>query len=207
LQRRIPRTRNLVLALAGAGLLLGASPPREPVIGGPCEGCEHVFEGQPPNLASRARIAPATAAGEPLVIEGTVRTLAGAVAPGIVIYAYHTDAGGIYPRASTPHGALRGWVRTDATGSYRFDTIRPGAYPGRSVPQHVHMHVIEPGRATYYIDDIVFSDDPLLSAERRRTMMRGRGGDGFSEAVRDGGTWHVRRDITLGKNIPAHPGR
>ena len=52
----------------------------------------------------------------------------GAPAAGIIVYAYQTDATGIYPRGSTRHGRLRGWVRTDEAGRYRFDTIRPGAY-------------------------------------------------------------------------------
>lgn len=174
-------------------------------MGGPCEGCELVFDGQPKDPGPQARIAPASAPGEPLVIEGTVRTLDGAPASGVVVYAYQTDARGIYPPASTPHGALRGWARTGLDGRYRFETIRPGAYPGQSIPQHVHMHVIEPGRGTYYVDDIVFSDDPLLTAAHRRTMVRGRGGDGLCDPVREGGVWRVRRDITLGKNVPGYP--
>jgi protocatechuate 3,4-dioxygenase beta subunit len=99
---------------------------------------------------------------------------------------------------------LRGWSRTDQRGEYSFRTIRPGAYPAGDIPEHVHMHVIEPGRATYYIDDLVFSDDSLLTA-RHRQVMRGRGGDGSSAPRRDeNGVWHVRRDIILGLNIPGY---
>jgi len=177
----------------------------EPVIGGPCEGCENVFVGLPALLESGARIADAQEPGEPLVIEGTVRTADGRAAKGIIIYAYHTDAGGVYPPGTTAHGKLRGWVRTDALGHYRFDTIRPGAYPGRDVAQHVHMHIIEPGKATYYIDSIVFADDPLLTAERRRQSQVGRGGGGLGYPEKDAeGVWHVGRDITLGEAIPGY---
>lgn len=193
-------TTSLLLAI---GILLTGAVPtgQEPVIGGPCEGCELVFEGLPTKLASTARIAPSTEPGEPLVIDGTVRDLDGSPAAGIVIYAYHTDAGGIYPRGTTRHGALRGWTITDANGRYRFETIRPGSYPNRRAPQHVHMHVIEPGRATYYIDDIHFSDDPLLT-DRERNRARPRGGNGLaSPAKDDAGTWHVQRDIVLRLNV------
>ena len=144
----------------------------EPVIGGPCEGCENVFVGLPELLESRAWITHAEEPGEPLIIEGTVRSADGTAAKDIIVYAYHTDAGGVYPPGTTAHGRLRAWVRTDASGQYRFDTIRPGAYPGRDVAQHVHMHIIEPGRVTYYIDSIVFVDDPLLTAERRQQARR-----------------------------------
>jgi protocatechuate 3,4-dioxygenase beta subunit len=174
----------------------------EPVLGGACEGCELVFVDMPRNPASRARIAPAGAAGTPMVIEGTVRRLKGGVAAGVVVYAYHTDAGGIYPRAATRHGALRGWAVTDAAGNYRFDTIRPGAYPGNEIPQHVHMHVIEPGKGTYYIDELRFTDDPYVTERNRRTDERG--GNGLVTPERRGDSWYARRDIVLGMNIPGY---
>src|SRR5687768_3648373 len=90
-------------ALAARGL----AAPNEPVIGGPCEGCEWVFDGLPKNPASTARIAAPTEPGRPLVIEGTVTTLAGAPAPGTIVYAYHTDDHGLYPPAGNRHGTLR----------------------------------------------------------------------------------------------------
>lgn len=186
-------------------LLLATSACRseEPVLGGPCEGCELVFVGQPAELTSSARIAPTDEPGEALHISGVVRDRAGKPAPDIIVYAYQTDAAGHYPRATTRHGRLRGWARTDAEGRYRFDSIRPASYPRSDIPQHVHMHVIEPGRGTYWIDDIVFSDDPLLTAAQRRQMLQGRGGPGgLTTPQRDrDGTWQVTRDITLGAGV------
>ena len=59
-------------------------------------------------------------------------------------------------------------------GRYTFETVRPGSYPNSRNPQHIHMHVIEPGRCTYWIDDVLFTDDPLLNdAERNRREPRG----------------------------------
>src|SRR6202008_1762611 len=107
----------------------------------------------------------------------------------------------IYPRAGNRHGTLRGWARTDAEGRYRFDTIRPRAYPSREVPEHVHMHVIEPGKGTYYIDELRFTDDPLLT--ERRTAERG--GNGVVTAALRNGVWHAGRDVALGRNIPGYP--
>lgn len=196
-------SKNLLLILVL--LCCGASRETEPVIGGPCEGCEFVFDGMPAQLDSSSRIAPPSEPGEPLIIEGTMRRGDGNPVEGIIVYAYHTNASGIYPHGSTRHGSLRGWAMTDANGNYRFDTIRPGAYPGRTIPQHVHMHVIEPGRSTYYIDDILFDDDPLLTSGRRQSMLPGRGGEGLCHPEKDAeGVWYVRRDIVLGMNIPGY---
>jgi protocatechuate 3,4-dioxygenase beta subunit len=196
------------LIISGCAFSLTASarslvPVREPVLGGPCEGCDWVFDGLPITLASRARIAPAGEPGAPMSFEGVVTTPGGKPAANVIIYAYHTDAGGIYPPAANTHGRLRGWALTDAEGRYRFDTIRPGAYPGRKIPEHVHMHVIEPGIGTYYIDNLEFLDDPLLTT--RRTD--GIAGSGLAMPERHAGVWFARRDIALGRNVSNYPPR
>jgi len=214
--------RTILAALAASCLLAAcgcaeaevpAGRVLEPIVGLPCEGCEVVFDGMPATLHSRVRIAPEGSAGQPMLIEGTVRDRQGRAASGIIVYAYHTDARGLYPRDPTRtgptafrHGGLRNWVRTDEQGRYRFDTIRPSGYPNSDLPAHVHMHVIEPGRCTYYIDDIVFEDDPRLTAEKRQQSSRGRGGPGVVMPTRDeSGTWVVKRDIVLGERIPGYP--
>jgi protocatechuate 3,4-dioxygenase beta subunit len=171
----------------------------EPILGGPCEGCELVYRDMPAKLASTARIAPPQTPGAPLIIEGTVRNRDGRDAAGVVVYAYHTDSAGIYPRAATRHGAFRGWAITDASGRYRFESIRPAAYPGRDIPEHVHMHVIERGAGTYWIDDLRFQDDPLNHDRNQRTD--GRGGQGLVMPMKRGDTWRARRDVTLGLNV------
>jgi protocatechuate 3,4-dioxygenase beta subunit len=165
----------------------------------------------PGDLAAEARIAPEGEPGEPLVIDGFVRRADGSPAPGVVVYAYQTDASGIYPRATAPvgaaarlHGRLRSWAKSDAEGRFRFRTVRPGGYPSTTIPQHVHLHVLEPGRCTYYIDDLLFDDDPRLTATERRRL-EGRGGSGIAEPRRDAdGTWRARRDIVLGESVPGY---
>lgn len=184
--------------------------PREPIVGLPCEGCEAVFEGLPEELNWSARIAPESEPGEPLRIDGVVYGRDGRPAEGVIVYAYHTDAGGIYPRdnsirgnAARRHGRLRGWAKTDSQGRYRFETIRPAGYPGSDLPQHVHMHVIEVGRCTYYIGDVYFDDDPRLTSQTRVRAASERGGSGVATPRRDdSGVWVARRDIHLGQNTP-----
>lgn len=61
-------------------------PAAEPIVGGPCDGCE-----------PKARIAPVNEVGEPMVITGRVVARDGTPRVGAVVYAYHTDARGVYP--------------------------------------------------------------------------------------------------------------
>lgn len=65
-------------------------------------------------------------------------------ASGVVIYLYHTDQTGHYPKKGdekgwgSKHGYLRGWVKTDRKGFYKFVTLRHATYPGRDEPGHIH---------------------------------------------------------------------
>ena len=206
---------SLLLVTGSASWAQGpdADRPREPIVGLPCEGCEAVFEGLPRELESQGRIASASAPGEALRIVGTVTDSEGNPASGVIVYAYQTDAEGIYPgrrdsdsAGVSMHGSLRAWVITDANGQYAFDTIRPGSYPNTQIPAHIHMHVIEVGQCTYYVDDILFEDDPLLTPERAKRMSRGRGGSGVVKPVRAENEegWIVTRDIVLGAGVPGY---
>lgn len=183
----------------------GASAQREPVVGLPCEGCDLVFNGMPAQPGARTRLAPVGEPGIAMVVSGRVLDGQGRPQAGVIVYAYQTDSKGIYPKspAGIRHGALRAWARTDAAGSYTFDTIRPASYPSTDIPQHIHLHVIEPGCSTYYIDDIMFTDDPKLTAQHTRRLTN-RGGKGIVTPVTKDGAQHVVRDIHLGQNIPGH---
>ena len=179
----------------------------ERIVGLPCDGCENVFDGVPTSLTSMARIAPADEPGELLRLRGRILNSEGTAAPGVVVYAYQTNHAGIYARTAGLNSPLklRGWAISDEDGSYAFDTIRPGSYPGRDDPAHIHMHIIEVGRCTYYIDDVKFRDDPRLTGAREKT--RPRGGSGVTDPKRDAqGRWQVTRDIYLGRNVPGYEG-
>lgn len=219
---RRPMVRGALTTLVVAAWLAGsacAAQQEQPsgralerIVGLPCEGCEAVFEGMPATLESESRIAPATEPGDPLMIEGTVRDSLGKHVEGVIIYAYQTNAEGVYPidqslrgSAAHRHGRLRGWAVADQNGRYRFETIRPAGYPGTDLPAHVHMHVVEVGRCTYYIDDIMFEDDVRLTPAKIRALTSGRGGRGITMPTQgETGTWSVVRDIELGKAVPGY---
>jgi len=170
--------------------------------------CLAPYEDMPAVITAQARIAPLAEPGERLTISGQVVGVDGRPRAGIIVYAYHTNRLGVYPPPSPPrsiasngNGTLRGWARTDAQGHYVFETIRPGSYPNSFNPQHVHMHIIEPGCATYFLNELQFSDDPM------RKHMSAQDLKSIEDLVivetprKTAKGWEVTRDIRLGENV------
>jgi hypothetical protein len=95
-------------------------------------------------------------------------------------------------------------------GALHFPDDSASELPNTTIAQHIHMHVIEPGCATYYIDETLFTDDAMFRRMAPEAVARegpGRGGKGITTPHRDAsGTWHIERDIHLGQNIPGYPG-
>ncbi len=103
------------------------------------------------------------------------------------------------------HGYLRGWVKTGYDGKYYIYTTIPGAYPTWDEPAHIHMTVKEDNDISeYYIDDILFEDDPLLTPKKRQRL-ENRCGSGIVRLVQNGELLVGERNITLGLNIPGYP--
>lgn len=169
-----------------------------------CEGCEAVGERAPETLGATAVLAGPDEPGERLIAEGRVFESDGVTpAAGIVIYAHHTNHEGLYADGSGEtlearrHGRLRGWVKTGADGFYRFESIKPAPYPDMTMPAHIHLMIGEPGRRTYYIDDIVFDGEHGVT-ERYHKRQELRGGSGIVRLTRnEAGALLARRDIVL----------
>ena len=202
--------RPRFLALLAAALFFTPSPgtaqdprPRLP----PLPACEWCGAPEaPPNPSATMVIPTAGESGERLIIEGTIYQPDGQTpAAGVLLYAYHTNAGGVYPKRGDEtgnarrHGYLRGWLRTGADGRYRIETIQPGTYPTRDEPAHVHMTLQSPGEEERYIDDVVFEEDPLVTPAHRARLQQ-RGGSGIVPLRRGtDGILRVSRDILLGR--------
>jgi len=179
-----------------------------------------IYYGIPKMISSQDTSAGWLQNGQKILLTGTVYQADGkSPAPGIIIYYYHTDIGGEYVHKadigrSLPlnsmgltHGYIRGWVKTDKNGKYAIYTVRPGTYPSRAEPAHIHLNIKEPDLTDhYYIDDFVFDDDPLLTTERR-AKMENRGGRGILRLVQGEGLRIGERNIILGLNIPDYPKR
>jgi protocatechuate 3,4-dioxygenase beta subunit len=82
-------------------------------------------------------------AGTTLVIVGHVVDASCRPVAGARIDVWQADSEGTYDNAGF---RLRGHLASAADGSYRFTTIVPGIYPGRT--EHIHVKVTPPGGAT-----------------------------------------------------------
>lgn len=155
------------------------------------------------SLPSSLTLATPAERGEPLELRLRFRAPQGRPLQNLVVYVYHTDASGQYRRSPGAtgcfrfHGVLHGWARPDAEGTVTVRSIRPGPYPGSSEPAHVHIVVQFPGQQGYYINDLLFDDDPRLTPAIRAAQTMA-GGPGVVHASKDRrGVWQAERVVTL----------
>ncbi len=183
-------------------------------VGGPCEGCEAIYESPIPleQLSAVARLPDFDEPGPKIKISGVVYKPGGKIpAPGVVLYVYHTDQAGIYPTRGDEkgwakrHGYIRGWARTDQNGTYEIFTLVPASYPNSNNPKHLHPVIKEPGKNEYWIEEFLFEDDPYLPAAEKNKA-NPRGGIGILKPVMKDGMLHATRDIILGLHVPGYPG-
>lgn len=123
---------------------------------------------KPARVSSSERIAPASEQGTPFIVRGTVTDPHGKPAANVEIFAYQTDAVGLYaqPGATDPW-RLKGWAITDSLGRFEFRTIRPAPYPGRDIPAHIHLSFVTSccGRQS---GEVMFDDDALGTPQYRQ---------------------------------------
>jgi protocatechuate 3,4-dioxygenase beta subunit len=75
--------------------------------------------------------------------------------PRVLLDLWHADQNGDYDQRGFRY---RGHVLTDAGGAYRFRTILPAPYPGRT--RHYHMKVLSVGRQLL-TTQLYFPNEPL----------------------------------------------
>jgi protocatechuate 3,4-dioxygenase beta subunit len=179
-------------------------------VGGNCEGCEAIFESPVTftQLKSVDTLPDFSEPGPKMEISGIVYQRDGKTpAKDVVLYVYHTDQTGHYtpgPNAKgweKRNGRIRGWIKTDQRGFYKFYTLRPGHYPNTNIPAHVHIVIKEPDKNEYYIDEYLFQGDSFLSPSEISRQEK-RGGSGIISLENKGGMLHGKRNIILGLNIP-----
>ena len=133
--------------------------------------------------------------GQRIIVQGRVLDSDGRPVPHNLIELWQANAGGRYRHVRDrwdspvdPNFSGLGRVMTDASGHYRFITIKPGAYPWKNHlnawrPAHIHFSLF--GRAftqrlvtqMYFPDDPLFFQDPIFNsipdpAARQRLVSR-----------------------------------
>jgi protocatechuate 3,4-dioxygenase beta subunit len=112
-----------------------------------------------PRTPERADLTEANAKGRPAEITGYVLTRACRPVARALLDLWHADEGGQYDERGFRY---RGHVFTDAQGRYRFRTIMPGLYPGRT--RHYHIKVQSPGQRLL-TTQLYFPNEPFNSRD------------------------------------------
>lgn len=202
--RRARRSVVWALCLA-SGFLVGTGIAKT-LRAEPLPDCEYCGAPDAPpvsELSRRAVIAPPGEPGERLVVSGVVYEPDGRTpAAGVMMYLWHTDATGVYPRSSDQrgnarrHGRLRGWLITDAQGRYQIETIKPAPYPNDTMAAHIHATLTRDGHSERWIEDFVFEGDPFVTErEARASREAGRFGPVLTPARGENGVLGAERDI------------
>jgi protocatechuate 3,4-dioxygenase beta subunit len=113
----------------------------------------------------RASLVDAGMPGVRLLLTGRVVTRSCAPVSRALLDFWQADANGEYDTAGY---RLRGHLFTDAQGTYRLETLVPGAYTGRT--RHIHVKAQAPGRATltsqiYFPDEQQNATDSIFRPE------------------------------------------
>ena len=114
------------------------------------------------------------ALGERIIVAGRLLDEDGRPVRHAMVEVWQCNAAGRYDHPLDthdapldPHFAGHGRVFTDAEGCYRFQTIKPGAYPWRNHqnawrPNHIHFSLFGAGMAQRLVTQMYFPGDPLL---------------------------------------------
>jgi protocatechuate 3,4-dioxygenase, beta subunit len=113
------------------------------------------------------------AMGERIIVTGRVLDETGEPLPRTLVEIWQCNAAGRYihdkdrhPAPLDPNFIGVGKTITDEDGSYRFLTIKPGAYPWRNHPNawrpaHIHFSLFGPAFVTRLVTQMYFPGDPL----------------------------------------------
>ncbi len=117
------------------------------------------------------------AIGQRIIVTGRVLDNQGKAVPNTLLEIWQANASGRYlhkrdqwPGPLDPNFLGMGRCLTNADGVYRFQTIRPGAYPWKNHhnawrPAHIHFSVFGPSMLSRLVTQMYFPDDSLHSLD------------------------------------------
>jgi len=133
-----------------------------------------------PRSPERADLREPGLKGRPMELTGFVLTRGCRPVAGALVDLWHADGSGVYDNAGF---RLRGHQFTDSSGRFRFTTVMPGNYEGRT--RHFHVKVQPPGGRVlttqlYFPDepnnrrDGLFRRELLMKVEKAEDSLAGR---------------------------------
>lgn len=113
-----------------------------------------------PNSPERWQLREPGMVGSPILLTGRVVTQSCKPIASALVELWHADDSGTYDNEGY---RLRGHQFTNAAGVYRFSTIVPGSYPGRT--RHFHLKFQAPGKSVL-TTQFYFPDEPGNERDR-----------------------------------------
>jgi len=209
MNRRTDRHRRILLLGGASTLALGAVPAVSALAPTPRQTRGPFYPPKPPldsdNDLVRVDGRSALAAGIITDLTGRVVDPAGQPIDDAVIEIWQCDANGRYhhPRARKqgrdPNFQGFGTFTTGADGQYRFRTIKPVPYPGRT--PHIHFRVVAPGMPEL-VTQMYIAGHPQNADDwifRSAGDARSRLAVAFEPADDDSAERRARFDIVLGR--------
>ena len=117
------------------------------------------------------------AIGQRIVVTGRVLDSAGRAVPASLVEIWQANASGRYahrgdrwPGTLDPNFTGAGRALTSSDGTFRFTTVRPGAYPWGNHhnawrPAHIHFSVFGRSFLQRLVTQMYFPDDPLCALD------------------------------------------
>lgn len=181
------------------------------LVDGPCDGCEAVFEFGDRVLSPVDTLPDFDMAEQKLKVTGYIYQSDGKTpASDVILYIYQTNQGGIYATKGDEtgwgrrHGYIRGWIKTGKDGKYTFYTLKPGSYPSRTEPAHIHPTILEPDGKYYWLGAYLFEGDSLLTSDHLYEESPRGGSQGVVSLRKEGDFYVAERDFILGQNISGY---
>ncbi len=146
---------------------------------------------------------PKSERGDRMVVRGVVMDADKKPVANASVYIYHTDAQGRYndteprPGFGGEQPRLFGYMRTDSVGRYVYGNIRPAAYPGLTLPAHVHF-VVQADGFQSRVFEFWFEGDPMIKEDHLAGQAKDPDRFLMRKAVRDTNrVWQITNDILM----------
>jgi protocatechuate 3,4-dioxygenase beta subunit len=199
-------TRRTVLSslslLTCGAVLLRALPARAALRPGEDDAFFQKYKA-PEKSSFRASNTPEGEKGDRMVIRGVVIDADKKPIANASVYAYHTDAAGRYnneeprPAFGGENPRLHGYMRTDSAGRYEYQGVRPAAYPGLTLPAHVHF-VVQADGFQPRVFEFWFEGDPMITNDHLAGQAKDPERFLIRKAVKDSqNVWQITNDIAM----------